>query len=199
MNKNSKHKVFISYYHNADQNFKDALVEKYEGDVFIDASVDTGDIDDSKTDEEIRTIIRDEYLKDSTVTIVLVSEETKKRKHVDWEIFSSMYNGLVNKKSGILIINTSNNHQNRVSIDDNDKHLFPSNINWGTMSDYKKYDYLPERLLDNLKKEGVKINIVNYNDIINNQSALEGFIDIAHNNRTSNEYDLSREMKRANS
>jgi len=44
---NNKHKVFISYHHNNDQGYKEALLDLNEFyDLFIDASVDTGDIDD---------------------------------------------------------------------------------------------------------------------------------------------------------
>ena len=100
-----KHKVFISYHHENDQVYKDQLLDlNNEYDIFIDKSVDTEDIDDSLSDEDIRVKIRDEYLKDSTVTIVLVGIDTKNRKHVDWEIYSSMYDGVNNKKSGILVI-----------------------------------------------------------------------------------------------
>ena len=98
------HKVFISYHHYRDQDYKDELVTFAEQhSIFIDASVDTGDVSDDLSDEKIREIIRDEYLRDSTVTIVLVGTGTKRRKHVDWEIYSSMYDGTVNKKSGILV------------------------------------------------------------------------------------------------
>ena len=111
------HKVFISYHHKNDQSYKNSLVrmgKRYgifidrsvnTGDI-IDRSVDTGDISsDHLSDEAIREKIRDEYLRDSTVTIVLVGTETKGRKHVDWEIYSSMIDGKVNKKSGILVVN----------------------------------------------------------------------------------------------
>jgi len=102
----AKHKVFISYHHKNDQAYKEALLEaNKEYELFIDASIDTGDIDDDLPDETIRQLIRDDYLRDSTVTILLVGIETKKRKHIDWEIYSSMYNGKVNKQSGILVIN----------------------------------------------------------------------------------------------
>ena len=73
--------------------------------VFIDKSVDTGDIHDSLPDASIREIIRDGYLRESTVTVVLIGKDTKRRKHIDWEIYSSMFDGKVNKKSGILVIN----------------------------------------------------------------------------------------------
>ena len=102
----NKHKVFISYHHDRDQEYKEKLVELGEQhDIFVDRSVDTGDISEELSDEQIRVKIRDDYLQDSTVTIVLVGAETKNRKHVDWEIHSSMYDGKVNKKSGILVVN----------------------------------------------------------------------------------------------
>ena len=102
----TKHKVFISYHHKNDQDYKNSLCELNKiCDIFIDMSVNTNDIDDDLDDETIRTKIRDDYLKDSTVTILLVGTETKNRKHIDWELYSSMYDGAVNKKSGVLVIN----------------------------------------------------------------------------------------------
>ena len=100
------HKVFISYHHANDQWYKEKLVEfgKLHS-IFLDRSVDTGEIPEEWSDQQIRQVIRDNYLRDSTVTIVLVGEETRRRKHVDWEIYSSMYDGAVNKKSGIVVIN----------------------------------------------------------------------------------------------
>ena len=73
--------------------------------VFIDKSVETGDISEELSDQAIREKIRDEYLRDSTVAILLAGLETKTRKHIDWEIYSSMFDGVRNKKSGILVIN----------------------------------------------------------------------------------------------
>ena len=100
------HKVFVCYHHDNDQAYKDMLVEFGEqNQIFIDRSVDTGDIADGLDGGYIRELIRNEYLRDSTVTIVLVGTETRRRKHVDWEIYSSMYDGTVNKRSGILVIN----------------------------------------------------------------------------------------------
>lgn len=100
------HKVFISYHHELDQDYKYELIEfgKDFG-VFLDKSVDSGDIPEHWSDEAIRRNIRDEYLSDSTVTVLLVGTETKTRKHINWELHSSMFDGTVNKKSGILVIN----------------------------------------------------------------------------------------------
>ena len=87
----TKHKVFISYHHTNDQWAKEALLKcNEENDIFINGSVDTGDISDDLSDEKIRKKIRDEYLRDTTVTILLVGTETKNRKHIDWELYSSM-------------------------------------------------------------------------------------------------------------
>ena len=99
------HRVFISYHHDNDQWYKDELAKLAEANhLFIDESVDTGDISDDLSDESIRKKIRDEYLRNTTVTIVLVGTKTRRRKHVDWEIYSSMYDGSVNRRSGIVVI-----------------------------------------------------------------------------------------------
>ncbi len=99
------HKAFISYHHASDQMYKQALLDiNRQHSLFLDASVDTDDIDEDLDDQAIRRIIRDEYLRDSTVTILLVGTETRQRKHIDWEIYSSMYDGAVNKKSGVLVV-----------------------------------------------------------------------------------------------
>ncbi len=58
------HKVFISYHHHEDQGYKEALVKfGEEWSIFLDRSVDTGDIPDGWDDERIRRAIRDEYLR----------------------------------------------------------------------------------------------------------------------------------------
>ena len=49
------HRVFVSFYHRDDQSYKDALVEwAKEHEVFIDGSVETGDIPDEWDDQKIR-------------------------------------------------------------------------------------------------------------------------------------------------
>lgn len=99
------HKVFVSFHHANDQKYKEGLVSWAEKNkVFIDGSVDMGEIPEDWDDQKIREYIRDEHLKDTTVTVLLVGTETKKRKHIDWELYSSMYDGTVNKKSGIIVI-----------------------------------------------------------------------------------------------
>ena len=197
------HKVFISYHHENDQYYKNALVEfGYQHSIFIDASVDTGDISDDLSDESIRQKIRDEYLRDSTVTIVLVGVDTKRRKHVDWEIYSSMYNGVVNKKSGMVVINLPGTSDLCTVAHEGEKEvLYPDISSWTSIStrvEYeRRYPYMPDRIIDNLLNPKAKISVVPWNRI--NATSLKFLVDAAFNDRSRCEYDLSRPMRRHNS
>jgi hypothetical protein len=100
----NRHKVFVSYHHKNDQEYKDRFNRLF-GDIFdiiVPWSVEEDEIDPELPTETIRQKIRDEYLADSTVTVVLVGRETWKRKHVDWEISSSIRNTQNNPRSGLL-------------------------------------------------------------------------------------------------
>jgi len=200
------HKVFISYHHRNDQGYKESLLEwNRNNNIFIDASVDTRDIDENLSDESIRQIIRDEYLKDSSVTILLVGSETKNRKHVDWEIYSSMYDGQVNKKSGVLVINlpsTGCTLSTAAHGDEEKAALYP-NSNWvsiTTRTDYEsKYPYMPSRIIDNLLKNDAKVSVTNWDTITASPDKLKLLIDLTYNDRAGCNYDLSKPMRRANS
>ena len=200
------HKVFISYHHENDQEYKNNLVKfAWQHSIFIDASVDTGDISDDLSDESIRQKIRDEYLRDSTVTIVLVGKETKRRKHVDWEIYSSMFDGTVNKKSGVLVINlpTIPDTYFTAPHDDEKKSVYPeippsSWISINTSTEYeRRYPYMPDRIIDNLLKPEAKVSVIPWNKI--DATKLKFLVDAAFNDRGRCEYDLSRRMRRHNS
>jgi len=99
-----RHKVFVSYHHANDQYYR----ELFEGlfvnvhDIMISKSVQIGNIDPYLKTDTVRQKIRDEYLRDSTVTVVLIGIETWKRKHVDWEIGSSIRSTQYNPRSGLL-------------------------------------------------------------------------------------------------
>ena len=68
----------------------------------VSESVEIGDIDPNLNTETIRQKIRDEYLRDSTVTVVLVGAHTWQRKFVDWEIGSSIRKTKHSSRSGLL-------------------------------------------------------------------------------------------------
>lgn len=101
MNGTPRHKVFVSYHHE-DQHYKDQFAWMMEGDI-VDRSVGDGDIDDRNImTETIRHRIRDEFIRDATVTVVLVGPCTWQRKHVDWEIGSSLRATPMNSRCGLL-------------------------------------------------------------------------------------------------
>ena len=198
------HKVFVCYHHDNDQAYKDLLVEFGEqNQIFIDRSVDTGDIADGLDGGYIRELIRNEYLRDSTVTIVLVGTETRRRKHVDWEIYSSMYDGTVNKRSGILVINlpTTDSKLACAPHGEAEKDLYPDITSWtsvNTRADYERYyPYMPDRLIDNLLRPAARISVMPWSKI--DRVTLGHLVEMAFRDRTQCEYNLSRPMRRANS
>lgn len=198
------HKVFISYHHDRDQEYKDSLVNfGEEHSIFVDRSVDTGDISEELSDEGIRRTIRDKYLRDSTVTIVLVGKETKHRKHIDWEIHTSMYDGTASRRSGIVVINLPgiSDYFDAPHGDAEKKLLYPDIAGWisvDSRAEYeRRYPYMPDRIVDNLLKSDVKISVVPWDRL--NGERLEFLIDAAFRCRSECGYDLSRRMRRANS
>lgn len=99
-----RHKVFVSYHHANDQAYRnhfEALFTRIH-DVMVSSSVQIGEIDPNLATETVRQKIRDEYLRESTVTVVLIGSQTWQRKHVDWEIGSSIRNTQYNPRSGLL-------------------------------------------------------------------------------------------------
>lgn len=91
-----KHRVFISYHHE-DQTEVEAFVQTFsdERNVFSYRAVGvmSDDIINSANSEYVMSQIRKNYLKDSTVTIVLIGKCTWARKYVDWEIKTSLRQG----------------------------------------------------------------------------------------------------------
>ena len=197
------HKVFISYHHDNDQQYKDSLAKwAKENQIFIDESVDTGDISDDLSDEAIRKKIRDNYLRHTTVTIVLVGIGTRRRKHVDWEIHSSMYDGSVNRRSGIVVIMLPSVHDYYIHAPrgPEEKSLYPK-VEWiqtGSRAEYERqHPYMPDRLLDNIIKQDVKISVIPWDKL--NVSVLHSLVEMAFRDREKCKYDLSRPMRRADS
>ncbi|MYB50475.1 MAG: hypothetical protein F4X72_14625 [Dehalococcoidia bacterium] len=102
MARTRRHKVFVSYHHQEDQDYKDRFV-RMMSDYIVDKSVNTGDIvDQNLPTDEIRRRIRDEYIADATVTVVLIGRCTWRRKHVDWEISASLIDTSHNDRCGLL-------------------------------------------------------------------------------------------------
>ena len=197
------HKVFVSFHHANDQWYKDELVRwGTENNVFIDGSVDMGEIPNNWDAQHIREYIRDNHLKDTTVTILLVGTETKNRKHIDWELFSSMYDGKVNKKSGILVINLPSVccQYHTLCTKEEKEAILPNQKTWISINDRSEFDrrypYMPARIIDNLIKKGVSISVINWDDL--SVDKLKLLIDKAYDARSYNNYDMSREMRMRN-
>ena len=101
-----KHRCFVSY-HKVNTTAVKNFVEEFS-DVFTAKTVgvtDEDDFIDSDDREYVMRRIREKYLSNTTVTIVLIGECTKARKYVDWEIASTLRNDPVNGRSGLLGIN----------------------------------------------------------------------------------------------
>lgn len=123
-----RHRVFISFHHQ-DQVYKDWFVQMMGNDI-VDESVGDGDIDDDNLPTEtIRQRIRDNFIRDATVTVVLIGPCTWQRKHVDWEIGSSLRDANRNPRCGLLGI------------------LLPNHPNYSTMQYHPRL--IPPRLADN--------------------------------------------------
>lgn len=162
------HKVFVSYHHKNDWIYKDEFDIIFSN-VIISKSVDDGDIDPNLPDDTIRQKIRDEYLRDSTVTVVLIGAETWKRKHVEWEIASSIRQTLHSSRSGLLGI------------------LLPSYHTYHNVENGKyNHNTIPPRLSDNIKCGFAKIY-----DWSNNPPLISRWIDDAYDNRNVVEPDNS--------
>ena len=100
----SRHKVFVSYYHRDDQRYCDQFVKKYLH-LLTCKSVQPGEISGELSADYIKRLIQKEYLTDASVVVVLIGAKTYCRKHVDWEISAALnrkgggYSGLL----GILL------------------------------------------------------------------------------------------------
>ena len=200
------HKVFITYHHKNDQLAKEQLLDlNARHRIFIDKSVHAGDISDDLDDQAIRRIIRDEYLRDSTVTILLVGTETKGRKHVDWEVYSSMFDGTVNKKSGILVINLPSTGCTLFTASHGSQEkqrVYPEVSDWvrvNTRAEYeRRYPYMPDRIVDNLLAGDARVSVVPWGKVLN-PDHLAFLVESTFADREQCNYDLSRGLRRHNS
>lgn len=155
---NIKHKVFISFYHKDDQCYKDCIDQNLSDNI-INKSVFDGEYDPDNSDEYIKRLIREDKISDSSVVVVLVGPNTRKRKHVDWEIYAGLTQK-ANGNSGLIGILLPE---------------FPL-----TNGNNYLYKDLPTRLADNVKSGYAKI--YTWNDAVNN---FDSIIQTAFENRVS--------------
>lgn len=207
----ARHRVFISYYHHDDQRYKDYLIKMQKFNIetmqmqsiFEDFSVHEKEIDDAGlSSEQIRCIIRDEYIKDATVLILLCGENTKKRKHIDWELHAAMYDSPANRQMGIIVINLPTIKQGIRASSEEEKPLLSDFGQWYSIDNRAEfeaqYPYMPSRIIDNFVKE-VPITVVEWSRIENHPTILKQLIDNAFNRRFDFTYDHSSPLRRQNS
>ena len=135
----SRHKVFVSYHHEEDQAYREQFESLFawDFDIMVSKSVNIGDINPNFATETVRRKIRDEYIRDATVTVVLVGAHTWQRKHVDWEISSSLRDTQSNPRCGLLGI------------------LLPTRPGYSAHEYYEKT--IPPRLDDNIQRNYAEI------------------------------------------
>lgn len=96
-----RHRVFISFHHE-DESYRDWLLAIMRDDV-VDEPVENEEIDSANfSTDRIRQQIRDQVIRDATVTIVLIGSCTWQRMDVDWEIGSSLKDTALNPRCGLL-------------------------------------------------------------------------------------------------
>ena len=167
-----RHRCFVTH-HAANATAVKAFVNDFSG-VFTATTVgitDADDFIDSDDSDYVMRRIREDYLTDTTVTIVLIGECTKARKYVDWEIASSLRNDPINRRSGLLGIN---------------------------MKSFGTQGLAPLRLEDNYDSKDPASSYALYQSYPSAEQALRNAIQSAFDRRTTRTPDNKRELFKNN-
>ncbi|MCG2740372.1 MAG: TIR domain-containing protein [Syntrophaceae bacterium] len=156
-----RRKVFISYYHNDDQDYRERF-ENLFGDLVVSKSVEAGDLDSDNSADYIKQLIQQEYLLYTTVLIVLIGANTRCRKHVDWEISGALNYKVGDKYAGVIGL------------------FLPSHPNYG--SDKYTPDLVPRRLSANFKTSYAIAR-----DWTDDRAIMQEYIEKAFNKRSESE------------
>lgn len=114
-----------------------------------------------------------------------------------------MYDGKINKKSGIIVINlpTINCTAYTAAHSGEKENVFPENTTWITITERKEYEdrypYMPDRIIDNLLNNNAKVSVISWEKLTVDK--LKYLIEKAYEDKVNCIYDLSRPMKRKNS
>lgn len=131
-----RHKCFIAYHHD-DQTRVDTFIRTFDEkrDVFINRGLGmTSDVIESEDVDYVMRRIRQLYLQDSTVTIVLVGKCTWARRFVDWEVQASLRQPQDGKPNGLVAI----------LLPHLDKAVLPERVKANVESGYAKYYKYPQ-------------------------------------------------------
>lgn len=141
----------------------------------VSESVEFGDIDPKTQGQRTRQIIRDKYLRGSSVTVVLIGPHTWQRKHVDWEIHSTLRDTEYNPRGGLLGL------------------LLPTRTDYGNGKDVD-WCTIPPILYDNLLTNQNNESYANIYDWDENPSIIQKWIQHAFEKRTRILPTLARDM-----
>lgn len=159
--KDPRQAMLIGICHEDDQACKDAIERKF-GHPFINQSVSDGDIDTDVSAAYIKKLIQSYFCKDTSKLVVLVSNKTKCRKHVDLEISAapSKKVGGCSRLAGIL------------------------GLSFTLTSDGKYfYENMPARLADNIKSDDAKMYRWSHAGAL--ESSIRDVIEVAFNTKDS--------------
>lgn len=172
--KGIKRTVFISHY-KGDRKAVDEFIKKFatEEDVFIPKVLGANDNDDfinSTNTDYVMTQIRNKYLSDSTITIVLIGNCTHSRRYVDWEIKSSLRQGsyVPNGLIGILLPYKGNTGHLPERMKDN----WVSGDNSKSYALYYAYPSTPKELDEWIEEAFLFLNRTKKNHLINNSKDM---------------------------
>ncbi len=164
----SKINVFVSFHHEKNQEHANIIRSKIRELGYRDISVNNGtkiENEEQKTDEAIRQEIRDKFLRNVDVTIVIIGSDSINRKHIDWEIRSSIYKFDNSKMGSIVGINAviENNKTETWILDKklvelHDGNFFPAGRTWPDKMIRNNYMWMPERLFNSIEQNYSKVD-----------------------------------------
>jgi hypothetical protein len=145
MNVKNNKKIFISYVRNDSEKYINKIKKKLI-DMQFDPITEMVNLAKKYDDQGIRTIIRDKYMKDCDYVLVLLSENSWKRKHIDWEISAALRDSEFNPRKAVVTV------------------FMPS---YGEMF-IRNNSKTPQRLIGNIKRG--YIQTVTYNQFLTTNS-----------------------------
>ena len=163
--------IFISFHHKLNKNHSKKIqeIDSKRSYMYNDITINNGSKiknEDNLTDDEIRQEIRDKYLKDIDIIIVIVGSDSINRKHIDWEIYGSCYDYKNDKPpAAVVVIHCLSEIGHSWILDKELMNIYDSKFNnpprhWPKDKSKEDLEWLPNRLKDSL------LNNYNYDDII---------------------------------
>lgn len=157
-----KRKIFISYHHKNDQYWYDQFSSVFSDqlDLFFDNSLERKI--DSDNAPYLDRKIREEYIKGTSITILLCGKETYKRRWADWETHST----LEYEHALLGVILPKGYH----SVSNTDKILIPDRLFENIESGYAHWIYWPNDYKTLKQAIETAINLSHQKSLIRNST-----------------------------